>query len=467
MKTTLRIFAALLAVTAFLAITIPAQLAAQKHDQDERKHNTHYSVTDLGTLGGPNSDSLIGAHVLNDRGTAVGGADTASPDLNYPNVNPLLGFPGYVTRPFIQHGFKWQEGVLTDLGALPGNNNSYANWVNARGETVGASENSSIDPLTGFPEVVAVAWKDGRTINLGTLGGYESEALAVNDKGQTVGFATNATPDPLPFPFYFVEEALGTQTRAVLWENGAIRDLGTLGGPDAEAFFLNDRGQVAGDSYTNSTINPATGLPTMHPFLWEDGKMIDLGTLGGTLAGPNFINDRGQVVGGSNLAGDAEGHAFLWDHGKLTDLGTLGGTFSNATWINEGGEVIGVSTPLGDNAVLGFFWKDGVITNIGSVDGDLCSFPRYINSHGQVVGLSNNCQSSFLHAFLWEDGLIVDLNTRIAPSSGIQLADAYNINDRGEIFALLESSPLAICTLSSLSRVTTIAPAKKAATTIR
>jgi probable HAF family extracellular repeat protein len=165
--------------------------------------------------------------------------------------------------------------------------------------------------------------------------------------------------------------------------------------------------------------------------------MIDLGTLGGTIGGPNFINDRGQVVGSSNLAGDEVTHPFLWNHGKLTDLGTLGGSFASAGWINDNGEVIGGSTPAGDNAFLGFFWKDGVLNDIGTVDGDLCSFPRHLNSHGQVVGLSNNCQGNVSHAFLWQDGgPAVDLNTRIAPNSGIQLADAININDRGEIAAL-------------------------------
>jgi probable HAF family extracellular repeat protein len=433
----LGIFAVLLAVTASLAIAIPAQLAAKEEHQDKRKHTTHYSVTDLGTLGGPDSGFVLGTQVLNDRGTTVGGADTASLDLSYPNVNPLLGFPGNGTRPFIQHGFKWHEGVLTDLGALPGNNNSYANWVNASGAAVGESENGSIDPLTGFPEVAAVVWKDGRMINLGRLGGYESEALAVNDKAQVVGFATNAIPDSLLFPFAFIAETLGTQTRAVLWDKGVIRDLGTLGGPDAAAFSLNNRGQVLGYSYTNSTINPATGLPMIHAFLWEDGKMIDLGTLGGTLVNPSFINDRGQVVGSSNLAEDQEAHPFLWDRGKLTDLGTLGGNFAGAGWINDNGEIIGGSTPPGDNAFLGFFWKNGVMTNIGTVDGDLCSFPRYINSRGQVVGLSNDCQGNVSHAFLWQDGgPAVDLNTRIAPNSGIQLADAININDRGEIVGL-------------------------------
>jgi probable HAF family extracellular repeat protein len=436
-------------------LTMPVQLAAQ----ESKVHHRHYTVTDLGTLGGPNSEFLLFQQVLNNRGTIVGGADTATPDLNYPNVNPLLGFPGYGSRPFIQHGFKWQKGVLTDLGALPGRNDSYANWVNAGGESVGESENGSIDPLTGFPEVVAVVWKDGRIINLGTLGGNESEAEAVNDNGQVVGFATNAIPDPFPFPFTFVTETLGTQTRAFLWEKGTMRDLGTLGGPDAAAFLVNDRGQVAGSSYTNSTTNPSTGFPTMDPFLWvpcdrhswdgdecesdtenktpTNGKMIDLGTLGGTFGFANDINNQSQVVGGSNLAGDLVLRPFLWDRGKLTDLGSLGGTFSVAQWINERGETIGVSTPPGNQAILGFLWRNGVLTSLGTVDGDLCSFPRYINSNAQIVGLSNNCQSSYLHAFLWEvGGPMVDLNTLIPPNAGVKLADAFNVNDRGDIVAL-------------------------------
>lgn len=142
-----------------IALTTPVWLVAQQ--SHTRYH--HYAVIDLGTLGGPNSDFVfLGTQVLNNRGNAVGGADTSILDPNYPNVNPLMEFPGFGIRPFLRHGFKWQQGVLTDLGALPGNNNSDANWVNATGEIVGGSGNNSIDPLTGFPEVVAVAWKDGR-----------------------------------------------------------------------------------------------------------------------------------------------------------------------------------------------------------------------------------------------------------------------------------------------------------------
>ena len=76
-----------------------------------------------------------------------------------------------------------------------------------------------------------------------------------------------------------------------------MRGPGYLGGPDALAGWLNDRGQVAGWSLTDSMANPATGIPTQHPFLWENGRMKDLGTIGGTAVYLiNNLNERGQIV---------------------------------------------------------------------------------------------------------------------------------------------------------------------------
>src|SRR4029077_18047835 len=124
------------------------------------------------------------------------------------------------------------------------------------------------------------------------------------------------------------------QLRAFRWQGKQLQDLGTLGGPDACAVWANGRGQITGASFTNSTVNPDTGLPTLDPFLWENGKMLDLGTLGGTVGRALMINNLGQVIGQSSLA-EAPGacitgdsltsgcHAFLWDRGILKDLGTL------------------------------------------------------------------------------------------------------------------------------------------------
>jgi probable HAF family extracellular repeat protein len=230
----------------------------------------------------------------------------------------------------VNHAFRGQKGAIVDLGSLPGvhANNSGASWISPNGIIAGASETDLLDPLLGGPELRAVLWtKHGQIINLGTVGGNESVALAVNSQGQVAGWSTNTIADP------FSILQLGFEIRAFLWQHGVMRDLGTLGGPDALASYVNERGQVAGISYTNSTPNldvqcpgaVASDLPATHPFLWENGTMLDLGTLGGNCGGPTAFNNQGQVTGISTVAGDLISHPFLWHHGVITDLGTLGG----------------------------------------------------------------------------------------------------------------------------------------------
>lgn len=168
--------------------------------------------------------------------------------------------------------------------------------------------------------------------------------------------------------------------------------------------------------------------------------MIDLGSLGGTCTTANALNNRGQIVGDSNLAGDLTSHPFLWDGEKMIDLGTFGGSFGQANWVNEAGEVVGFAFNHGDQALLAFLWKDGFLTNLRTVGDDACSAALGINSRSQVVGVSaKTCSftASDRRAFLWENGRVIDLNTFLPPGAGLQqLTDAYNINDRGAIAGL-------------------------------
>ena len=84
---------------------------------------------------------------------------------------------------------------MTDLGALPGINDTFPSWINDRGEVVGASYNG-IDPLSGTPLLEAVLWKDGAAIDLGNLpGGNQSIANGINEHGDVVGASVNTTPD--------------------------------------------------------------------------------------------------------------------------------------------------------------------------------------------------------------------------------------------------------------------------------
>lgn len=429
------------AITLFAALTAPVRLAAQdnrQHNHNNQYHH-HYAVIDMGTFGGPNSGYSdpfpLEDGLLNNRGAVVGVADTTAPDPFAPNC---------MVDCYLAHAFRSEDGVMTDLGALPGNNVSYAFWTTNNGLTTGDSENGAIDPLTGFPETEAVLWRSGQIIDLGTLGGNVSSAGSVNSHGQVVGAALNSIPDPFaasfgplngngvfPQPIFFF--TIATQAHAFLWD-GTMHDLGTLGGPDSAAFYVNERGQATGYSFTNSTPNPTTGIPTIDTFLWDHGKMIDLGTLGGTVSSPYSMNERGEVVGESFLAGDQTIHAFLSQHGrKMKDLGTLGGSFGMADSINRAGDIVGISSLPGDQQTFAFLWKNRVMQNLGSVDGDPCSEGISVNASDQVVGDSWDCGHEFQHSFLWENGSMVDLLSLIRPGSGMQFRVADSINDRGEI----------------------------------
>ena len=152
-------------------------------------------------------------------------------------------------------------------------------------------------------------------VDLGTLGGDFSQALAVNDGGQVVG----------------VSKTVAGQFHAFSWTaGGPMVDLGTLGGLTSEAFAVNDGGQVVGVSTT-------TAAGVQHAFSWTaDDGMVDLGTLGGNFSQAAAVNDGGEVVGVSFTAA-GELHAAQWTEvppdpdgdGIFSEVDTLPAVFSD------------------------------------------------------------------------------------------------------------------------------------------
>jgi len=426
-----------IALALFAVLAVPLQLAAQGKQDHQHKYH-HYQLIDMGTFGGPTSFLSTGFDInavvdVNQQGSLVGWADTPMPDPFYPNC---------FADCYAAHAFQWQNGVRTDLGVLAGGVNSAADGgISDSGLIAGTAENGEIDPLIpGMPELRSVLWKNGVINDLGTLpeGGYESYSSAINSRGQVVGVAENTIPDlnSMSFPGY--------QTRAFLWDKQkGMQDLGTLpGGTDAIAAMINEGGQVVGWSYTSSAPSASCvsfATLTTGSFIWDKTNgMTDLGNFGGTCTLASQLNNRGQVVGNSNLTGDQVNHAFIWDGATgLTDLGTLGGSSSAAQAINDYGEAVGWSFLTGDLEVDAVLWRKSggkwQKTDLGTIDGSTCTASASINASGQVVGF--DCDRGAF-AFLWEDGgPMVDLNTLVSSGSGIQVQGVETINDRGEIAA--------------------------------
>jgi len=415
------------ALAALLALGFASTEAKAQQNPAAVPMHTHYRVVFIGSLAGPsNHFPIYGAHILNNDGSFVGWADVGLPDPYPDNCWDS-------DECIVAHAFFWKNGRIFDLGSLADGYSSDVNWMSPGGLISGESQTGQIDPDIGWT-MHGTLWVHGHLIDLGTLeGGPTSLTTSVNDFGEVSGFALNTIPDPYSM-------FGGNQTRAYRWKNGTMMDLGTLGGPDAMAMRINQRGQIAGNSYINYDPSDACVLRT-GGFFWENGVMTDVGGFGGTCTTVGDMNERGQIVGGSFLAGDQAQHAFLWQRGKLTDLGTLGGNFASALRVNDVGDVVGFQSLRTDDAVVhATLWTRGRILDLGALAPGGCSYASSVNSRLQVVGInSSDCGfgDDSNRAVISEGaGQIVDLNSLIPPNSGVQLLNASVINELGEIVAV-------------------------------
>ena len=414
-------------VVGFFALIGPQpQVSGQRPSaQSFPSHHLHYRIFDVGTFGGPNSQTNGTTPVINNAGVVAGMADT----------NELCPHAPV----FKSSAFMWRHGVLTNLGLLPGGCGSLPNAINDRGTIVGSSDNDIFDPQTGIFEIHPDMRRNNHIRDLGTFGGHHGLSSGVNNSDIVVGGAENEVPDQ----FNFGDTVVGglpspTTWRAFAWSNGRLRNLGTLGGPSSFAFFINDLNEINGVSFTSAVPNPDEGIPTVEPFIWKNGHMRSLGTLGGTFGYVANITNHSEIVGYSNLAGDAVAHAFDWKPRQgMRDLGALGGTFSSAAWVNEDGEIVGGST-TNDGAFHAVRWRRGHIEDLGTVAGLPCSVTAQINARGEIAGESFDCDDpSNGHATLWEPNSPgLDLNDFLPPGSDLTLFETHFVNDRGEIVAV-------------------------------
>ena len=188
--------------------------------------------------------------------------------------------------------------------------------------------------------------------DLGTLGGLSAQAFDINEAGDIVGSATNAA----------------LRLRAFVWRNGSMTDLGTIGGNHSEAIAISNTGHVVGRSQTSTSKYRA--------ILWSGGTTTDL-TPSSDYAVAYGVNDIGQVVGSND-----NWKGFVWHNGVRTDLGGLDCGSSQGADIDQTGQIVGASCA---HATL---WHNNAIIDLGVVPGMEDSGAAAINNVGQIVGSS-------------------------------------------------------------------------------
>ncbi|TAN08741.1 MAG: hypothetical protein EPN38_02140 [Rhodanobacteraceae bacterium] len=407
-RTLVAITAALLA-GACVGATHPALAASGgKISSATPAGNIRYTVTDLGTLpGGSYSTAMANSTT----GLVAGGSDAADG---------------------LEHAVVWLRGRLLDIGASGFNSDAFA--VNPFGQVAGQTETDQSDPIAenfcGYGsgrQCRPFAWQAGRMKLLPLLGGNNgTTGDNVNLFGQIPGVAETGQADP-NCPQELTAVGTGPQRlsfKPVVWgpKPGSVRELATLPGDDVGmAFWINDLGQAVGVTGTcaNTTLPPLS--VGRHAVLWErGGTPVDLGNLGGVgdPAQPGVgnvahaINNRGQVVGVSALAGNTAAHGFLWTRAqKMRSLDPLPGqTQSGAIGINNFGDAVGVSFDgmLWDAVQAGT--AGAVIWRNGGAPADLNQLvaqptPLYllfaigINDAGEIVGFAFDTKSEEVHAF--------------------------------------------------------------------
>jgi probable HAF family extracellular repeat protein len=337
-----------------------------------------YEVIDLGTLGGTSARP----YALNDKGQVVGASLTSTGEW----------------RAFI-----WESGVMREVG-VP--------YAQSGGQAITNSGVISGVGISSVGKTHVFRWNAGATTDLGTVHDYDGEGTRVVGMTGRDVLATYRSQMDRSF--------------STLWLNGARQNLHGLDNSVAAVMAMNGRGQIVG-----ATIMPGPAVHDVyHALLWENGAVRDLGVLQhfecvdgpGRDCGSSWatdINGKGDVVGNS-LDSAYNAHAVLWSAGgAIRDLGP-----GRSAFVNDEGDV------AGDDFRTAFFWRQGVRTALTSLGGAE-TVVADLNNLSMVTGTSMTAAHK-RHVFVWQPGqaILKDLGTGGVPGEG---AIAVAINARGDI----------------------------------
>lgn len=409
MRTTLKVLALLL-LSALPALSAPAGVTVSDLGalSNEYGYSTPAAINAAGQVTGQANYPGVFSHAffwsastkMIDLGNTAGGRSSSGAAIN--SLGHVCGSASTAGDNFVR-AFFWKLGSpMVIIGTLPGlTDGSYS-----------AMALNTADVVVGVyyqPDGGARAWRwtaSGGIKELVGYGGSYTSALGINTAGTIVGTAQK--PDG--------------SIRAVSWTpTGAIKDLGDLGGGSASAIAINDAGQICGNS------DP--GIGTDHPFLWEKGKMKDLGSLIGPAnsAFARGMNSKGHVVGTSSKMYPDSSHGFLWTQSTgMIDLGNLEpNAMSEAYAVNDNDRVVGYS--IFNNGWRAFVWDPGLgMRNLGSFVYN--SYAIGVNNAGTVLGYGENGSVLTRSFIATTPGQLQDLG-----GIGGGISYAYAMNDNGEV----------------------------------
>jgi probable HAF family extracellular repeat protein len=312
-----------------------------------------------------------------------------------------------------------------DLGTL-GGSTSAANAINpTKLVLVGDSNISGDANAHAFRKILGGALQDLGTLPLDpTTPTGNSSAAAVSLIGIVAGTSdfditdSTGTVNRYQHPFYYTN---------------SMKDMGTLGGSNAFANGIKDFAAV-GSSFI-------AGDGATHAFYYKftAAAMSDLGTLAGGLNSYAFAINLNGIVAGASDSSDGTTHAVTWAGTTITDLGTLGGSYAQANAINDLDVAVGYGYTLGDNVAHAWIGNMQDIGTLSATVGGITyqgSFAQAnaINDYGIVVGSSNTPDDSAVHAFLYtaKSGMF-DLNYILPAGSPWVLQSANGISLDGTV----------------------------------
>jgi probable HAF family extracellular repeat protein len=248
--------------------------------------------------------------------------------------------------------------------------------------------------------------------DLGSLGFGVTYGLGINNNGQITGYSYSSKEFQVTCPpqrYGQPKQCFEHPYHAFLWSNGMMTDLGTLGGHFSKGVAINLAGEIVGQADTTTTGDS---------FLWNGTKMTDIGSWSA-----EGINDSGQIVGGCQ-------QTCVYSNGKFTELPNPSGLNCNGGQINNNGDVTGGCTDSTSNATSKEYvvlWHNGTPTDLGNLGGPQIRTTA-VNNSDQVTGFGQDSTDAN-HAFLWQNGTMIDIGAAFYPD---ELYPA-GINDSGVI----------------------------------